>query len=145
MDIFGFIKGLFTSGAAIVDELNTSEEEKLTLRNKFAEIQAKVTDKVFSYQTKIAELENAVRIAELKSHHWLAANWRPMVAVFLVVNIVVMSWMGKNIPDAMSTLTNIFIPGYGGMRTAEKVMETNGKIKMGALAGLSAAAGISGV
>ena len=145
MDIFGFIKGLFTTGADIVDELNTSEEEKLTLRNKFAEIQAKVTGKMFTYQTRVAELENEVRVAELKSNHWLAANWRPLIAIFLVLNIAIMSWTGKEIPGALETLTNIFIPGYGGMRTAEKVVETNGKVKMGAINGLSAAAQIAGV
>jgi len=98
-----------------------SEEEKLKLRNKFAEIQASMNTKMIDYQMKVTELENAVRLAELKSHHWLAANWRPLSAILLVVNAVVMSYLKIEIPQALETLTNVFVPGYGGFRMVEKV------------------------
>jgi hypothetical protein len=32
--------------------------------------------------------------------------------------------MGIDIPDAMSSLTNIFVPGYGGFRMMEKIADT---------------------
>ena len=119
--ITSFISGIFTPASDLIDNLHTSESEKLELRNKFAEIQASVNTKMIDFQTKVVELENQVRLAELASSHWLAANWRPASAIFLVVNIVVMGWMGTDIPDAIQNLSNIFIPGYALGRTAEKV------------------------
>jgi len=121
--IGNFISGLFEPAANLIDNLHSSEEEKLQLRNKFAEIQASVNSKMIDYQTKVVELENKVRMAELASSHWLAANWRPCSAIFLVVNITIMSWIGIDIPDAIQNLSNIFIPGYALGRSAEKVMK----------------------
>jgi len=119
--IANFISGIFKPAAELVDDLHTSDEEKLQLRNKFAEIQASMNTKMIDYQMKVTELENAVRLAELKSHHWLAANWRPLSAILLVVNAVVMSYLKIEIPQALETLTNVFVPGYGGFRMVEKV------------------------
>ncbi len=117
-----FISGIFKPAAELVDNLHTSEEEKLKLRNKFAEIQANMHTKMIDYQTKVTELEQQVRLAELKSNHWLAANWRPMSAVALVANAIIMSYLKIDIPPALETLTNVFVPGYGGFRMAEKIV-----------------------
>lgn len=119
--IASFVSGIFGPAAELIDNVHTSEEEKLQLKNKFAEIQAEVNTKIIDYQMKVTELENTVRLAELASHHWLAANWRPASAILLVVNTVVMSYLGIEIPQALETLTNVFVPGYGGFRMVEKV------------------------
>jgi hypothetical protein len=133
MSIFGtitsFISGIFGPAADLIDNVHTSDEERLQLKNKFAEIQAEVNTKMIDFQTKVVELENQVRLAELASSHWLAANWRPASAMFLVANIVVMGWMGNDIPDAIQNLSNIFIPGYALGRTAEKVSKARKKIE----------------
>jgi len=125
--IANFISGIFKPAADLVDNLHTSDEEKLVLRNKFAEIQAEVNTKIIDYQMKVTELENTVRLAELSSHHWLAANWRPMSAILLVVSTVTMSIIGIEIPQAMQSLTNVFVPGYGGFRMVEKVVSMRKK------------------
>lgn len=122
-----FITGIFSPAAKLIDDLHTSDEEKLQLKNKFAEIQAEVNKKIIDYQTKVSELENAVRIAELQSNHWLAANWRPGCAILLVVSTITMSLFGIEIPQALQTLTNVFVPGYGGFRMIEKVAASRNK------------------
>ena len=122
--IGSFISGLFEPAAKLIDEVHTSSEEKLKLRNKFAEIQAVVNAKCIDYQTKMTELENGVRMAELKSNYWLAANWRPLTAMLLVVNTIVMAYLKIDIPDALSTLTYIFIPGYASLRSMDKRTKT---------------------
>ena len=41
MGLFDFIGGIFAPASKLVDDLHTSDEEKLTLKNELANIQAK--------------------------------------------------------------------------------------------------------
>lgn len=126
-EIASFIGGIFKPAADLIDDIHTSDEEKLQLRNKFAEIQAECNAKLIDFQTKMLELDNALRLAELKSHHWLAANWRPMSAVTIVASMLTLSFLREPIPSELSNLANIFLPMYAGSRTFEKIT----KIKAG--------------
>ncbi len=119
--IASFISGIFEPAAKLIDNVHTSEEEKAQLRNKFAEIQASVNGKLIDYQTKVTELEHGLRLAELKSNHWLPANWRPLTAISIVVSIMALSFLDKEIPAALSSLANIFLPMYAGSRSWEKI------------------------
>lgn len=125
--IGSFISGLFKPAADLIDNVHTSEEERLTLKNKFAEIQAAVHDKSLTYELKIRELEYTLRNAELKSNHFLAANWRPICALAIVTCMIGLSIAKQPIPSALSSLATVFLPGYATARTVEKVM----KIKNG--------------
>lgn len=127
MSVFGaigdFISGLFSPAAELIDNVHTSTEEKLQLKNKFAEIQATIHAKSIGYETKIRELEYTLRAAELKSTHFLAANWRPMCALAIVVTMIGLAIANKPIPPALSSLATVFLPGYAVARTVEKIQE----------------------
>ena len=88
MSILGKI---FSSGATelvkgvggVIDELHTSEEEKLQAEHKVKEL-------LSEYEVAM-EMEITKRWeSDMKSDSWLSKNVRPMVLIFLVVSTILM-------------------------------------------------------
>ncbi len=51
------ISGLFKAAGGIVDNLHTSDEERLKLKNSFAELQGSVMSDVLEYQKSLNEAQ----------------------------------------------------------------------------------------
>jgi len=102
---------------AQVDDLSIGEGEK-------AEMRAKLMEKLIDSQIVSQQNVNA----EISSTHWLAANWRPLLAVQWGFILTYTYWFGPmlNLPvvDLDSTIYNLLViclTGYGSLRTVEKV------------------------
>ena len=79
----GGAKDLVEGVGGVIDDLHTSEEEKLQAEHKVKELLSK-------YETAI-EMEITKRWdSDMKSDSWLSKNVRPMVLIFLVVSTVLM-------------------------------------------------------
>ncbi|MFQ5675637.1 MAG: hypothetical protein ACE5G1_07060 [bacterium] len=50
MGIFGFISGIFKPAAKLIDDLHTSDEEKLTLQKQIREIENQLSMKILEYE-----------------------------------------------------------------------------------------------
>ena len=82
---------IFSSGAAdlvkgvggVIDNLHTSEEEKL-------EAEGKIKDMIFSYEAEMQKQITERWKVDMKSDSWLSKNIRPMVLIFLVVSTVLL-------------------------------------------------------
>ena len=61
----GGITSLFKAAGGSVDELHTSEEEKLSLKNAFAELQGNVMSDVLEYQKSLNEAQANIIMAEV--------------------------------------------------------------------------------
>lgn len=127
--ILEILAGLFKPAAELVDNLHTSEEEKLLLRNKFAEIEAFLEIKLTEFQLKFAELQASVITAEAQGDSWLQRNWRPLTMVTFV-SLVVAKWLGWAAPGITEALElkllDIIEIGLGGYiigRSMEKVAD----------------------
>ena len=127
LEIFSFVKEIFTPAADLIDDLNTSDEEKLTLRNELAKIENATTVKVIEYESKLLEARSNVIMAETGSDSWLAKNWRPLT-MLTFVGIVVMYWFGYQPTNATpADIDNIFdliklgLTGYVVGRSGEKI------------------------
>ena len=80
------LTNLFSGGAAdlvkgvggVIDNLHTSEEEKLAAENKIKEL-------ISDYETKMEAKITDRWKADMNSHSWLSKNVRPLVLIFLVV------------------------------------------------------------
>ena len=78
--------GLLSGGAAelvkgvggVIDDLHTSEEEKLAAEQKIKEI-------IANYEVEMEKTITNRWQADLKSDSWLSKNVRPLVMVFLIV------------------------------------------------------------
>jgi hypothetical protein len=115
--------GLLGPVAQIVDELHTSEAEKLEARRKLFEAQAGLFAKLMDYETRLAEGRAAVIRAEAQGQGALQRNWRPIAMLTFLV-LVVCDAFGllafRLAPEAW-TLLQIGLGGYVVGRSVEKV------------------------
>ena len=123
------ISGLFKAAGGIVDNLHTSAEERLKLKNSFAELQGSVMSDVLEYQQSLNEAQANIIMAEAGGKSWIQRSWRP-VTMLTFVGIVLMRWFGLTVavPEAVEvelmSLIKIGLGGYVAGRSIEKVTET---------------------
>lgn len=110
MNLFSFIGDIFKPASDLVDNLHTSEEEKLTLLNELNKIKA-------GMQAKSVEL----MAAEAKSDHWIVASIRPICTLILILLIVADAYGWADAPPQIYSLAEIFISVYAGGRSFEKI------------------------
>ena len=122
---------IFSSGATelikgvggVIDNLNTSKEEKL-------EAEQKVKELVSSYEIEMEKNITERWKMDMQSDSWLSKNIRPLVLVFLVVSTVLMIFIDAGaisfvVEDKWTDLLQLVlitvIGAYFGGRSLEKV------------------------
>ena len=122
---------IFSSGAAelvkgvggVIDDLHTSEEEKL-------QAEQKIKDMIMGYEAEMQKQITERWKVDMKSDSWLSKNIRPMVLIFLVVSTILLifidagaiafevkaSWV-----DLLQLVLITVIGAYFGGRSLEKV------------------------
>ena len=127
MSILGKI---FSGGAAdlvkgvggVIDNLHTSDEEKLAAENKIKEL-------ISDYETKMEANITDRWKADMNSDSWLSKNVRPLVLIFLVVCTVLMIFIDagsikftveEKWTDLLQLVLITVIGAYFGGRSLEK-------------------------
>ena len=128
MNILG---GLFSGGAkdlvegvgGVIDNLHTSEEEKLEANQKIKEL-------VSNYEVEMEKTLTERWKVDMNSDSWLSKNIRPMVLIFLVVATVLMIFIDAGVVqfevkdtwvDLLQLVLITVIGAYFGGRSLEKV------------------------
>ena len=125
MGLFDFISSIFKPASDIVDELHTSEEEKLKLKNELASIQGQAQERILDYESKLAEYRHKLLVAEANSPHPFVALWRPICSTALVTIIVLASFGICHPGPELYKLAEIFLGAYVGGRTIEKIVSAS--------------------
>jgi len=125
MGLFDFISSIFKPASDIVDELHTSEEEKLKLKNELASIQGQAQERILDYESKLAEYRHKLLVAEATSPHPFVALWRPICSTALVTIIVLASFGICHPGPELYKLAEIFLGAYVGGRTIEKIVSAS--------------------
>jgi len=124
------LTNLFSGGAAdlvkgvggVIDNLHTSEEEKLAAAQKIKEL-------VSNYEVEMEKQISDRWNADMKSDSWLSKNVRPMVLIFLVVCTVLMIFIDAGTiafeveakwTDLLQLVLITVIGAYFGGRSLEK-------------------------
>ena len=127
MSILGKI---FSGGAAdlvkgvggVIDNLHTSDEEKLAAENKIKSL-------IADYETKIEANITDRWKADMNSDSWLSKNVRPLILIFLVVSTVLMIFIDAGTiqfvveekwTDLLQLVLITVIGAYFGGRSFEK-------------------------
>ena len=127
MNILGSIfsggaKDLVEGVGGVIDNLHTSEEEKLDADRKLKEL-------VSSYQSTLEKEISSRWNADMNSDSWLSKNVRPLVLVFLVVATVLMIFIDAGTinfiveakwTDLLQLVLITVIGAYFGGRSLEK-------------------------
>lgn len=130
MGLLGKIGDLLGKVVGVVDEVITSDEERLRLKAPLFEMQAKILGMALEAEKQILDARTKIIVAETQSDSWLTKNWRPITALAFVA-MMGASWIGWGppVPDWMPTTINIMLGGYIGGRTVEKVASLAGALK----------------
>lgn len=136
--MFDFLKNLAAPLFNLIDDLHTSGEEKAAAKQKILEIQASLTEKAMEAETKFAELQSQVIIAEAQGSSWMQRNWRPLLMLtftgILANNFILVPYISAltpavkvlEFPLPFWTLLTIGVGGYLAGRTFEKVRGADG-------------------
>lgn len=130
MELLSLISSLFKPAAELVDDLHTSDEERLTLRNKLAEIQKTLNEKLIEYEASLLDARKEIIVAEARGESAFQRNWRPGAMVIFLA-LLVSYWLGYAPPNlSQETLNSLFdllkigIGGYIVGRSAEKIVKS---------------------
>lgn len=124
MGIFSFVSSIFKPAADLVDNLTTTEEEKLELKKQLTQVENEFQSKVLEYETKLMESQSSVIKAEATSQSWITRNWRPITMLTFLVLVVCDSFglLKFRLADQAWTLLQIGLGGYVVGRSAEKIV-----------------------
>ena len=128
------LTSLFSGGAAdlvkgvggVIDNLHTSDEEKLAA-------EAKIKEMVANYEVQMEQQISDRWKADMNSDSWLSKNVRPLVLIFLVVCTVLMIFIDAGTiaftveekwTDLLQLVLITVIGAYFGGRTMEKRKKT---------------------
>jgi len=113
------IKGV----GGVIDNLHTSEEEKLAAENK-------IKDMIMGYEAEMQKQVTERWGMDMKSDSWLSKNIRPLVLMFLVISTVLMIFIDAGAiafevkdtwVDLLQLVLITVIGAYFGGRSLEKV------------------------
>jgi len=118
------IREIFTPAANLIDNLHTSEEEKLQAKRALLETQTNVSLELLGYEARLIESKHDVIMSEAQGQSALQRNWRP-ITMLVFLGLVVLDSFGllstPLAPEAW-TLLQIGLSGYVVGRSAEKIV-----------------------
>jgi len=120
------VAGIFKPAADLIDDLHTSQEEKLEQKAKLLEIQAMTLDKGLQYELETLRARAGIVQAEAESEHWVTATWRP-ITMLVMVGLAVgdsLGWLPNPLSKEAWDLLKIGVGGYVVGRSAEKAIKT---------------------
>ena len=112
MSIWNFLSGVAEPVTKLVDELHTSDEERLQIKAKLFEMQTSMAAKAMDYEARLVEAKTSVITAEAQGASWLQRNWRPITMLTFLALVVPQAGSttgrNKNLPCASQPLTHGF-------------------------------------
>ncbi len=130
MGVVELIAGIFKPAAELVDELHTSEEERLIQKAHLLDVQAAAMQRAFDYERNLIDAQAKIVNTEAGSEHWIVASWRPIV-MLTFAGLVVARFLGFDAEgmtpedyENLWTLLQIGLGGYVVGRSAEKIAKT---------------------
>jgi len=124
MGVVELIAGIFKPAAELVDELHTSEEERLKAKGRLLDVQADAMQRVFDYEQETLKAKAGIVQAEAQSEHWVTATWRPITMLTFLALAVgdSLGWLPNPLRDEAWTLLQIGLGGYVVARSGEKIV-----------------------
>ena len=126
MNLFSLIGQIFKPAAELVDNIHTSEDEKLARKAQMLELQVQFLEYALEYEQDQLKQKAKIITAEANSESWVTRSWRP-ITMLAFVACTMAYWFGltpdtlpESAVDNMFTLIQIGVGGYIGGRSAEK-------------------------
>ena len=124
----GWISGLIKPVTELVDSLHTSDEERLAAKGVLLRMETALMSQTLVYETKLAESQANIIVAEATANSWLTRTWRPITMLTFVALVVWSQFTGLEIPDDLWFVIKLGLGGYVGGRSVEKSVESIVKV-----------------
>ena len=123
MGVTELIAGIFKPAATLMDELHTSEEERLKAKGHLLDVQAAAMQRVFDYEKELIKGQQAIVNSEAKSEHFIVAAWRPITMLTFLVLAVgdSLGLLATPLRDEAWMLLQLGLGGYVVGRSGEKI------------------------
>ena len=123
IDIWSLATNIVKPITDLIDNLNTSDDERLQIKAKLLETQSNMASQAMDYETKLLDAKAKVITAEATGQSWMQRNWRPITMLTFLVLVVCDSfgWLAFRLADQAWTLLQIGLGGYVIGRSAEKI------------------------
>jgi len=124
MSILSFLSDIFKPAADLIDDLVTSDEERLKLKNEMLKLKQQMEEKVLEYETKLLDAQSSIIGKEAMGHSWLQRNWRPITMLTFLILVVLDSFavLKNPLTEDAWLLLQIGLGGYVVGRSAEKLI-----------------------
>jgi hypothetical protein len=126
MQLLNLIQSIFKPAVELIDNVHTSQEEKLQHKERLLVTQAAVIDQVLQYEKDSFESRAKIIEAEAKSEHWLTAIWRPVTMLTFLALCVgdSLGLLSSPLRDEAWSLLQLGLGGYVVGRSAEKITKS---------------------
>ena len=122
MSLIEIVSGIFKPAAELIDNLHTSEEERLTLSNSLRKAELSTAVTFMDYEKQLLAGQTQIIIAEAQGGSVLQRSWRP-ITMLTFLALVVADQTGmlafRLAPEAW-TLLQLGLGGYVVGRSVEK-------------------------
>ena len=122
--VMSLIGGLFEPAAKLIDDLHTSEEERIDAKTRMLSAQTEVTFKILDYEAQLAQMKSNIVLAEAQGQSWLQRCWRPITMLTFLVLVLCDSFglLPFRLAEQAWTLLQVGLGGYVAGRSGEKIM-----------------------
>ena len=114
--IAGALSGVF----GLIDDVITTDEERMALKVPLLQIQASVISEAIAAESALAKSKASIIVAEAASDSWLTRSWRPIVMLTFTAMIALGQFGGPPVPEQMWPLLTLGLGGYVVGRSVEK-------------------------
>lgn len=123
MSILNILGSVVSPITNLIDELHTSDEEKLIIKNKMMQIQANAYSEAIELEKQVMQAKASIITAEANGQSWLQRSWRPITMLTFLALVVADSfgWLANPLATEAWTLLQIGLGGYVVGRSAEKI------------------------
>lgn len=117
------IATIFKPAAKLVDDLVTTEEERLQIKQVLFDTQTKFAIEAMAHERKMLEAQASVIKAEAQGASAIQRLWRPITMLTFLFLVVVdaFGWLPNRLAPEAWTLLQIGLGGYVVGRSAEKI------------------------
>lgn len=135
MSVFDAIGKIISPVTNLIDEVVTSDEERLKLKNELKRIELESSQMMIDYEKKLLDSQSQIVLGEVKGESWLQRNWRPLLMltfIAIVANnyiiapylLAAFKWsVVLDLPDKIWTAITVGMGGYIVGRSGEKIVK----------------------
>lgn len=108
----------------IVDELHTSEEEKMQIKARVFDVQTQFASQMLSYEAELMKAKADVIKSEAQGSSWIQRSWRPITMLTFLALVVLDAFnlLAFRLAEQAWDLLQIGLGGYVVGRSAEKIV-----------------------